>query len=286
MKAEILLVTYAPDFDFTSYTLRSIAKFGRGFAGITIVVPYKDGDLFAPLAKKHGCNLRLFYEAAGKGFLHHQVVKCEADLWCPKGTDLVVHIDSDCVFKEPFSVDTFMNGGGKPILLRERYADFAHYGARASWQKCVEHALGIEMPWETMVRHPGVFWTKMYREMRTWIEDRHGYPFTQYVLLQRNEFPQTFAEFPTIGGFALGSDQWRERYSVVTRVVTPSEYWRDHGITPLERGKDGKPIGETDYNLFGDDVSTHGPLVSPVHYFWSRRGVTPEIRAKLETILA
>lgn len=302
-RTEIFLVTYAPDFDFTSYTLRSIAKFGRGFSGITIVVPYRDGDLFEPLARKHGCNLRLFYEAAGKGFLHHQVVKCEADLWCPKGTELVAHIDSDCVFKEPFSVDTFMHNG-KPILVRERYSDFQHYPARASWQKCVEHALGFEMPWETMVRHPGVFWAEMYREMRTWIENRHSYPFTQYVLLQRNEFPQTFAEFPTLGGFALGVARWQERYSAVTRVLTPSEYWRDHGILPMARGSDGKPIGVvdlsgadggvdynqfgggTDYNLFGSDVSTHNALVSPVHYFWSRRGVTPEIRAKLEDILS
>jgi len=88
MKAEIFIVTYAKDFDFTSYTLRSIEKFGRGFAGTTIVVPWDDQNLFRPLAEKHGCTLRAFYEAAGKGFLHHQVVKCEADLWCPKGTDV------------------------------------------------------------------------------------------------------------------------------------------------------------------------------------------------------
>tara|TARA_R110000868_G_scaffold406206_1_gene686426 strand:- start:144 stop:1001 length:858 start_codon:yes stop_codon:yes gene_type:complete len=284
VRTEILLVTYAPDFDFTSYTLRSIAKFGQGFSGITIVVPYRDGELFKPMAEKYGCSLRLFYEAAGKGFLHHQVVKCEADLWCPKGTDLVVHIDSDCVFKEPFSVETFLRDD-RPILVRERYADFTHYPARASWQKCVEHALGVEMPWETMVRHPGVFWVGMYRKMRQWVEDRHGYPFTQYVLLQRNEFPQTFAEFPTLGGFALAMPEWRQKYAVVTRVVTPSTYWKCWGIDPVVRDKDGKPLSETDYNLFGDDVSTHGALVSPVHYFWSRRGVTPEIRVKLEAIL-
>ena len=276
MKAEILLVTYAPDYDFTSYTLRSIAKFGSGFSGITIVVPYRDMERFAPLAKQHGCTLRGFYEAAGKGFLHHQVCKCEADLWCPRGTDLVVHIDADCVFKEPFTLETFLKDG-KPILLRERYEDFAHYPARASWQNCVEHALGVKMPWETMVRHPGVFWTGMYREMRDRIETVHVIPFTQYVLLQKNDFPQTFAEFPTIGGFALAMEKWRDKYAVVTRVLTPSEYWREKGITPGT---------QVDYNLFGDDVSTNGPLVSPVRYFWSREGVTPLIRGQLETLLA
>ena len=58
MKAEIFLVTYAKDYDFTSYTLRSVQKFGSGFAGITIVVPYEDLDRFGPLARRHGANLR------------------------------------------------------------------------------------------------------------------------------------------------------------------------------------------------------------------------------------
>jgi hypothetical protein len=278
---EIFLVTYAKDYDFTSYTLRSIDKFGSGFSGVTMVVPSGDESRFQPLARKHGVNLRPYHEYAAKGFLHHQVCKCEADLWCPKGTDLVAHIDADCMFKEPFSPDTFMRGG-KPILVRERYEDFRHYPARYSWKECVERALGIEMPWETMVRHPGVFWTGMYGEMRRRIEEVHQMPFTQFVLAQRNEFPQTFAEFPTIGGYALHA--WAQKCTVVTRVITPSEYWKSSGIEPMARDVVGKPVGETDITLWED--WGREPLISPVHYFWSRAGVTPEIRGKLEQILA
>lgn len=281
MKAEIFLVTYAKDYDFTSYTLRSVQKFGKGFAGITIVVPYEDLGRFGPLAKKHDCNLRGYFEAKAKGFLHHQVCKCEADLWCPRDRDLIVHIDSDCVFKEPFSVNDFLGPMGKPILVRERFDDFKHYAARYSWRACVEHALGIDMPWETMVRHPGVFWRDMYPAMREWIEERHHMPFTQYVLLQRNEFPQSFAEFPTIGGFALG---WQaDRYDVVTRVRTPSEYWRGSGVEPVARGADGKPTTEVDMYLWED--WSRASILDPVHYFWSRGGVTAKIRGEIEAIL-
>ena len=284
MNAEILIVSYAKDYDFLSYTLRAIAKFGSGFAGVTLVVPTSDEARFRPLAKKHDVNLRLFYEAAGKGFLHHQVCKCEADLWCPKGTDVVVHFDSDCITKEPFTPDTFMRGG-KPVLVREHFDDFKHYAARYSWRKCVEHALGVDMEWETMVRHPGVFRVGTYGAMRRRIEQFHGYPFTQYVLLQRNEFPQTFAEFPTIGGYALAFE--RDDYVVVTRVVTPSERWRDFGVTPMPRDAKGVPVGtEEDLNLWGETRSTHGALVSPVKYFWSRGGVTPKMRGEIENLLA
>ena len=283
MKAEFFLVTYAKDYDFTTYTLRSIAKFASGFSGITIVVPYGDLKRFEPLAKKHDCNLRGYFESESKGFLHHQVCKCEADLWCPKGTDLIVHIDSDCVFKEPFSLNDFMGPTGKPILVRERFDDFRHNTYRYSWRQCVEHALGIDMPWETMVRHPGVFWAGMYRAMRDHIETRHRFPFTQYVLLQRNEFPQTFAEFPTLGGFALGCWGGSAHYDITTRLRTPSEYWRERGIEPVPRGADGKPEREMDMYLWED--GSRATILDPVHYFWSRAGVTAEIRGRIEQIL-
>lgn len=282
MKAEILIVTYAKDYDFTALTLKALAKFAKGFAGITLVVPYSDGERFRHLARKHDASLRTFYEAAGKGFLHHQVCKCEADLWCPKGTDLVVHLDADCITKEPFTPQDFMRNG-KPILMREHFDDFQHYAARHSWRKCVEHALGISMEWETMVRHPSVFWADMYGPMRRHVEQRHGYPFTQYVLLQRNEFPQTFAEFPTIGGYALGFQN--ERYSVTTRIRTPGEYWRDKGVKVVARNAKGIPTEEIDVFWWEGEAGFGKPPIDPVKYFWSRNGVTPQIRGEVQRLL-
>lgn len=282
MKSEILIVTYAKDYDFTALTLKSLVKFAQGFSGITLVVPYQDGERFKPLARRHDATLRTFYESAGKGFLHHQVCKCEADLWCPKGTDLIFHFDADCITKEPFSPSDFQRNG-KPILVRERFEDFQHYAARYSWRKCVEHALGVEMEWETMVRHPNVFWADMYAPMRHHIEQRHGYPFTQYVLLQRNEFPQSFAEFPTIGGYALAFQP--ERYAVTTRIRTPSEYWRSFGIVPSKRDSKGKPLNDMDVHWWEGESALGEPPLYPVQYFWSRNGVTPQIRGEVQRLL-
>lgn len=281
MKAEIFLVTYAKDYDFTSYTLRSIQKFGTGFAGITIVVPYKDLKRFDPLARRYDCNLRGYFEAEGKGFLHHQVCKCEADLWCPKDRDLIVHIDSDCVFEKPFDLKDFLGRTGKPILVRERFDDFQHYAARYSWKACVEHALGIEAPWETMVRHPSVYRSDLYARVRAKIEELHHFPFTQYVLLQRNEFPQTFAEFPTLGAYVL---EWGAAdYDVATRVRTPCEWWAEKGITPIPRDRKGQPSSEVDFYIWED--GSPATVHDPVHYFWSRAGVTTTIRGQIEAIL-
>ena len=103
MKTEIFLVTYAKDLEWCSYTLRSIKKFGKGFAGITMLVTYEDRATFKPMAEQYGCTLRWYLVQPNKGFLHHMIAKCEADLWCPKGTELVVHVDADNVFGEPFT---------------------------------------------------------------------------------------------------------------------------------------------------------------------------------------
>jgi hypothetical protein len=282
MKAEFFLVTYAKDYDFTAYTLQSIDKFAKGFAGVTIVVPWNDEGKFRQLADKHHCNLRSYFESESKGFLHHQVCKCEADLWCPKDRDLIVHIDADCVFKEHFHLSDFISVSGKPFLVRERFDDFRHYAARYSWRQCAEHALQTPVEWEYMVRHPSIFHRGMYAEMRAYIERVHHYPFTQYVLLQRNEFPQTFAEFPTLGAYAAGF--WKGRYDVVTRVRTPCDWWAQHGITPLPKDAKGMPIGDADLTLYGEELHRGSPLKDPVHYFWSRAGVTPKIRGEIQRI--
>jgi hypothetical protein len=292
MNYEIVMVTYRKDLEFASYTLRSIKKFGSGYKGITMVVPYYDAEMFEPLAQQHGVNLRKCLEQPGKGFLQHMACKCEADLWCPKGTDVVVHIDADCVFGEPFTMADFVDGQ-KPLLLREHFDDFLQHLDRRRWQHNVEHALGITCEWETMVRHPSVYHIDMYRRFRTHIEDRHGYPFHQYVILQRNEFPQTFSEFPSLGMFCLHFDQ--DRYRVLDCISTAGQYWanekwREFGIAPVERDSRGVPTKPSDgykYLWHMDDGSILlRDIKNPIRYFWSKRGVTPEYRQQIEAILA
>lgn len=156
------------------------------------------------------------------------------------------------------------------------------------------HALGYDCEWETMVRHPSLFHVDMYRRLRNRIEDLHGYPFDQYVLLQRNEFPQTFSEFPTMGAFVLQNDA--DRYRLVTCVHTPGEHWRDpkwlkYGIEPVIRdSRNGSPAVKDlpmKFLWHMDDGSMEWrPLINPVRYFWSKKGVTPEYRNVIEAMLA
>jgi hypothetical protein len=171
----------------------------------------------------------------------------------PADTDLVAHYDSDCFFCKPFDASCYFFDG-KPRLTKERYSDFSWYAARYSWKANVDHALGGDHEWETMTQHPFIYWIDTYKRMREHVEKRHRYPFDQFVLFQRNEFPQTFAEFPTLGAFALDTDA--DRYQQIIEIFFPGkdwaspaagEGWEAFGVRPIEFTEDMK-----------DNVIRHG----------------------------
>lgn len=291
MKTEIFLVTYAVDYEWCTYTLRSIKRFGSGFAGMTMLVPYEDYEKFKPLTDQYGWKLCKYLVHPSKGFLHHMIAKCEADLWCPPDTNLIVHIDADCVFGESFTPETFMHGG-KPILVREHFEDFRHYPARYSWKTNVINAIGVNPEWETMVRHPNVYHFDLYRRFRDKVEQKNKMSFHQYVILQKESFPMSFCEFPALGGFCLEYEP--ERYRIITAVTTPGPYWNDekwrqHGIKPFQRDHNYVPVEKGPWHWLWhmDDGSVEKhELCCPIRYFWSRKGVTQEYKQQIEQMLA
>lgn len=201
MRTDILIVTFAKDIEFAKYSLISINKFCSGFGQVLIVVPMQDVDMFIAIASPFGFNVRGFHEREGKGMLHHQAIICEADKWCNQA-DTILHIDADCIFWEPCTPDDYLLNG-KPILYRERFEDFKIHETRYSWKKCVEDATGIIPEWETMVRHPSIFLRKTYEDTRDIISAHTNQGWREYILSCKNDYPQTFTEFPTLGAIAL-----------------------------------------------------------------------------------
>jgi len=291
-----LMVTHAKDAGWAEYSLRSIRKFATGFHSVTVVVPYDQRQAFESMCAANGAILRHYYEAAGKGFLHHQVCKLEADLWCPPEVEVVLHIDADCIYGSAVTPATYFHEG-RPILLRERYEDFRRlHPNRYCWKRASDHALGFNCEWETMCRHPGVFERSLYPRLRAHIERIHGMPFTQYALLQEHTYPQGFAEFPTLGAFAIERDS--SHYAMVDIVKIPSNAWSDpkwrqFGIVPIELPA---VIAEEEreqlkaivshalwHNRDGSIVDR--PVPDPLLSFWSHHGVA-RFRTELEQIVA
>lgn len=205
MKVEILYVTFNRDLEWLKFSLRSILKYARGFSGVTIVVPTYDLDLFLQFEKWSTPGLKIvvknFLEYPGKGFVHHLAMKCYADVFCPNA-DLVLHMDPDCLFHGPVSPDDYIVDG-KPVLVVEPYEVVKLYHEpRYYWRRITEEALKFDCKYETMCRHPAVHYKWLYPQMRSFMERVHTTPFLDFVLKQKNSFPQGFGEFNTLGSFA------------------------------------------------------------------------------------
>lgn len=204
---ELFYVTFRRDIEFLRYSLRSVEKYARGFSGVTVVVPESERGLY-DWAKK----VRMVYlpEPEGKGFLWHMAMKCMADEICPNA-QAIVHMDADVMFWQPAVPGDFFRDG-KPIIVRERYADLKNPNRRL-WQIAVELAIGAKPEFETMVCQPPVHICDVYAKTRRLVEEFTGNRFMDYVLSCRGEFPQSFCELNCIGHVAL--TRFRDRYAPV-----------------------------------------------------------------------
>ncbi len=213
MKTDIFIVSVAKHFDWLEYCLRSIAKHATGFGCTTLLVPSDDhqkaigvANCFpGPISIRHGP------EWPGKGMLWHMAQKMRADEWC-KGADFILHLDSDCMFTEPVTPEDYFVDG-KPVLMHASF-DWLINTQQANlgmWKNNAERALGWTVTEETMRRHPAVHYRAVYLKARDCIEAHTRMGCDRFIESGHNDFPQQFAEFPTLGAVA-----WRhfwEHYS-------------------------------------------------------------------------
>jgi len=223
MKCEIFYVTYAKDFPWLVYSLRSINKFASGFSGVTIVVPDSDVDELFRLAIRNLCGIPIICKGGNewpdKGMMWHEAQICRADEWCPDA-DFVAHFDPDAVFTEVVTPESFFVEG-KPKLQFER---FDTIGVRTpgclKWKEAVEKCLPFECPNETMRGLPHVYHRELYGNIRDVVSRCTMKPFDDYVHSCENSFPQTFCEFNTLGNVAM--KHFPDKYHLVDNGNKPN----------------------------------------------------------------
>jgi len=205
VKHEILIVSYWRDFPWLDFAIRSLDRFSAGF-GITVVVPTGYEALprqFLEKTKNLRWQVRSDAEPAGLGQLFSQVTKCSADVFVPKGTDVVTFFDSDCILTGHLTPDMLMKCG-KPECWYETFESLnAHSGDSRIWQPVIEENLRFSVPVETMCRFPLSYPIGLFPRVRSHIEEVHRKRFADYVFnTGRNEFPQRFCESDVLGGYA------------------------------------------------------------------------------------
>lgn len=237
MNTDIFIVSYHKDFPFLQYCLKSIEKFATGFHNVVLMIPRRDMDEFWCRVDPAHCrqvNLVPFDEWPDKGMLHHMALVMTAPNYCHHA-DLILHMDSDCVFTEPVTPGDYIRDG-KPILLHARYDWLIkQQGNLLNWKVAAQNALGIEVEHEFMRRHPSLHLPAVYAKTRAMIEEQHQRLLEDYIKSQRNEFPQTFAEFPTLG--AVAWNHFHDQYHWVNQETEPwppnkmKQYWSHGGVS-------------------------------------------------------
>lgn len=218
----ILVVSCAKHFHYLKYCLRSIDKFADGFRKTVLMVPRTELDeLYAKTdvrSHRKALDVVPFDEWPGKGMLHHMQIEMTAPQFCPL-SDAILHFDSDMVFTEPVTPDDYMEGD-KPVMVHATFKWLIQQQANLEmWRVAVEQALGVKCDRE-MMRRPGLIHIPCtYEKAREMIEAKHGKTMAEYIQEQRNDWPQTFAEYPTLGWVAWL--HFHDRYKWVEQGVDP-----------------------------------------------------------------
>lgn len=209
MTCDILIVTFARDFPYLSYCLKSIDKFVRGINGVYLLVPHEDVDgaraivNATPKARDFPILVNGYAEKPGKGMLWHMRQILYADTWAT--ADIIAHLDADCVFDSPVSPEKdFLDENGRIILRYEPFTSICkRHDAMARWQECTQRCLPFSVKHETMRGHPEVYNRSTYPLARDLVQRKVNMRIDEYILSCQNEFPQTFCEHVTLGNVAM-----------------------------------------------------------------------------------
>lgn len=217
MKVEIFIVSCAKHFSWLKYCIQSIGMFARGFSGVTLLIPRESEpqlptEIDANLKGILPLTLRLGDEWPNRGMLWHMAQIMRAEEWCPDA-DFILHTDSDCLFTEPVSPEDYFIDG-KPVLYYEKFESITRKHPEVGvWHLVTQSCLPFPVKYETMRRHPAVHRRNLYAEARRQIEIKTKQPVDEYIASCRNEYPQTFCEFITLGNVAI--ECFRPQYHLV-----------------------------------------------------------------------
>ena len=222
MKSALLWVTYGKDFPFFEFSLRSYKKFATGFAYAKVIVPVEDVARFREICDPAGVEVAGIGEPPGKGMLMHMAMQMLGETHFPSDADFIFHIDSDCVFNQRTEPRDYLPGD-KPIVCfrdwnslltrpveQDEVQTFMGYTGRTIdfnrgaylWKFAADFALGFPSQRQTMTTMPVVHRRETYPRARAIIQHRFKTDIISHILQGRNEWPQSFCEFETLGAVA------------------------------------------------------------------------------------
>lgn len=186
MTCDIFIRSYAGDFEWLTYCLRSIHRFASGFRRVIVVVPNGQRPPTGALETVYH-----IHESCD-GYLHQQITKLNADAFTD--ADNILFMDSDTIFTRPITPADAINNEG---LVKWLYTPYASLGQDNSevWKRVTAKAMKREVDNEFMRRHPlcaprwaleglrGWFWRAHGMSLDTYVADQPGREFSEWNVL-------------------------------------------------------------------------------------------------------
>ena len=251
MTCSILIKSFPKDFAWLSYCLKSIHKFASGFSEIVVVIP-DDSDLHLTcerLVKIHepGPLATSVYDH-GSGYSFQQVVKMNADKYTT--ADFILHIDSDTIFTRPvYAFDSIE--GPSPFITNDK-----PLWLMTPFKDILPTDKNLAAHVEAMRRFSGIDPEWEYMRRMGQVIPRWAYAcFREFCLTKHG---MTFEQYAMSQGFR-GISEFNLMGHLLHREYPNFIHFHD---------------------------TRYGIPDSCVMQSWSWDGITPEIRDKMEKILA
>lgn len=225
MSTAIFIRSYAKDFEWLSFCLRSIHKFATGFCEVIVAVPTQDLPKLMHLTAE---TLIGVHDDGSRGYLNQQESKMHADMHTQ--ADYICHLDSDCCLTQPVTPKTFMRDG-KPLWLMTPWKDCME--SKKTWahvmmkclQECPEH--------EFMRRHGITIPRWAYGAFREHVQKLHGITLSQYIM---NQPGNEYSEFNCIGFYLWlhhrDKISWHDTSVLGVPPSVMDQAWSWGGMTP------------------------------------------------------
>jgi hypothetical protein len=219
---DIFIKSYRGDFKWLSYCLRSIQKFATGFRDIVIVIP--DTDSLDHLTAERVIKVK----ESGDPYMFQQAVKMSADEY--SDADFFSFVDSDCIFTEAVTPETFMTDG-KVNWLHTPWSQIADDTSKV-WSEVMRRCIGEDPPAEYMRRHPQMIPRWALQEFRGFVAEKHGVSLEHYILSQPGRY---FSEFNCVGFYLWLYHREKIHWIDTTDGIPPTvliQKWSWGGLTP------------------------------------------------------
>ena len=226
MTYDIFYRTYYGDAAWLDYSLQSIHKFVTGYSSVVVTAPESSREIIEPIVLKHGFKFIVCDAIHADDYVGQQATKMYADLYTT--SDIVVHVDSDLIFTQNVTLQSFLNAEGtKPLNLKTKYVDIV-----TPWKDITEHNVKFDVQYEYMRRIPLTYPREIYRNVRDHIEKVHGVTFYEFI---RSITNREMSEFNIIGAvseqYYPNCIEWQDTHGTVPIPESfATQYWSWGGV--------------------------------------------------------